>query len=345
MYDTVGNGRSLSNQDLINLGFPTQIEVISVPEDIIPPQLLEFDFSPKSIDTSSSSQQVTFTLRLTDNLSGVVAATFPFVSPSGQQYRFAGVYEDARISGDALDGIYRCAMEFPQYSEAGTWHLSYLWMYDTVGNGRSLSNQDLINLGFPTQIENGGERQVSVLAVADEEYIDCYDDWWDPWDQDQWKSEMVKAVELGDNAFEREFQINFVVKEIGTWDSDDNTHDLYKLFDEVRREIDKGTNDVMVAFTNQDIKGNVRENLFWGPYTGGILGLAEGLGDDIIVVLAKDQIIDNVHQHEYSHLFGAPDHGNVMQINCIMSYAWSLKINDWCGDCYSTISAKKWREF
>jgi len=109
-----------------------------------------------------------------------------------------------------------------------------------------------------------------------------------------------------------------------------------------------------VAFTNQNIEGNIREKLFWGPYTGGVLGYAEGenlgtaeaiLGDDIIVVLVKNEYIDNVHQHEYSHLFGAPDHGDVKEIRCIMSYAWAMKINDWCSDCYSTISANKWREF
>lgn len=217
------------------------------------------------------------------------------------------------------------------------------------------------------------ERTVSVYAVADEEYIDYYDDWWNPWDQDQWKSEVVRAVELGDDAFEREFQINFVVKEIGTWDSDDRTNSLYELGVEAIREVDKGVNDVMVAFTNQDVKEAKRERWWEKPwwkksaYVSGILAFADGenlgteeaiLGNYIIVLLLKDQFIDNVHQHEYSHLFGAPDHcwylsSGEMQCDpvsdpstpCIMRYDWAMRTNNWCSSCYSTISTNKWREF
>ena len=56
---------------------------------------------------------------------------------------------------------------------------------------------------------------------------------------------------------------------------------------------------------------------------------------------------DNVHQHEYSHLFGASDHDRCGEegIRCIMTYDWAYKINEWCRDCYSKIIANKWREF
>ncbi|GAI30338.1 unnamed protein product, partial [marine sediment metagenome] len=117
------------------------------------------------------------------------------------------------------------------------------------------------------------------------------------------------------------------------------------LFNEVTREIDKGTNDVMVAFTGQ---------LSW--WTTPYHGLAEGdnlctekpvLGDDVIVVRVPSFWVDNVHQHEYSHLFGAPDHDvcDGKEIRCIMSYDWAYKINEWCNDCYSKIIANKWRTF
>jgi hypothetical protein len=199
-----------------------------------------------------------------------------------------------------------------------------------------------------TVIISAEERIVLVKAVADEEYIDYYDDWWDPGDQDQWRTEVRKAVELGDDAFFERFYINFVVNEVGTWDSDDKLNTLEALFDEARREVDKGANDIMVAFTNQDIRGNRREWGLWGGYTGGTLGLAERLGDDVIVVLVAGYLIRFVHQHEYSHLFGAPDHDQ--DAVCIMAANYNpqvvrRRITIWCDSCYSIISANKWRSF
>ena len=185
---------------------------------------------------------------------------------------------------------------------------------------------------FSVSATDSPEREVSVLAVADEEYVAHFDQGWNPWDQDQWKSEVVKAVELGDNAFEKEFKINFVVKEIGTWDSDDRVQTLLELFDEVRAEVNKGSNDVMVAFSDQVEP--------W-PHPG----YAEALGDATIVVPVPFWQTDNLLQHELSHLFGAPDHGNVAGIRCIMSYYWSWRINDWCADCRSTIIINKMRQF
>ena len=39
--------------------------------DVTPPQLLAFDFTPTSIDVTTSPQSVTATLRVTDDISGV----------------------------------------------------------------------------------------------------------------------------------------------------------------------------------------------------------------------------------------------------------------------------------
>jgi hypothetical protein len=45
-------------------------------------------------------------------------------------------------------------MTLPQYSEAGTWKLDYISVYDEVGNRRRLSYDDASNLGFPTTFQN-----------------------------------------------------------------------------------------------------------------------------------------------------------------------------------------------
>lgn len=150
--DNVGNTREYREQDLIALGFPTELEVMSAIEDTQPPHLLEFDFSPKSINTGAGSQSVTFTLRVTDDISGVYGVGWYVQSPSSKE-RSALILEF--VSGDGLDGVYQDSIEFPQYEELGTWHVTNVHLTDNVGNHREYWEQDLIDLSFPTELTNG----------------------------------------------------------------------------------------------------------------------------------------------------------------------------------------------
>ncbi len=153
LRDNVGIWVAISEDDLIELGFETTIEVISNPEDLAPPELTELDFTPTTIDVSASSQIVTFTLRLTDEFSGVSQASWLIASPSGTQTRGNWVNHWHRISGDELDGVYERTVEFPQYSETGTWHVVHVEIRDNVGNWKAISGDELINMGFLTEIE------------------------------------------------------------------------------------------------------------------------------------------------------------------------------------------------
>src|ERR687884_601183 len=92
-------------------------------QDISPPQLIEFSFSPTSIDVSAGSQSVTASFRLTDALSGVSFACVNFRSPSGQQGRGVCVGSGNLISGDAHDGVYQGSIEFQHLNESGIWHI------------------------------------------------------------------------------------------------------------------------------------------------------------------------------------------------------------------------------
>jgi hypothetical protein len=51
--------------------------------DTTRPQLLSFSFNPTTVDVSSSPQTVTFTMRITDDLSGFSYGSFLLSSPSG----------------------------------------------------------------------------------------------------------------------------------------------------------------------------------------------------------------------------------------------------------------------
>jgi hypothetical protein len=50
--------------------------------DLTPPQLTGFDFTPKTIDVTATSVDVTCTIDVTDDLSGVKQASCLFISPN-----------------------------------------------------------------------------------------------------------------------------------------------------------------------------------------------------------------------------------------------------------------------
>ena len=182
------------------------------------------------------------------------------------------------------------------------------------------------------------QRDISVRAAADEEYVARFDQARDPYDQDQYKSEMKKAVAQGNKAFLEEFKINFVVNNTVTWDSDDNTTDLRILFNEARLEVDKGSNDVLVIFTGQI-------DYLKAYFSGSPIGLAFRPEASIMVIHRSSLFMDNLMQHEFSHIFGAPDHGDDASKYCIMSYSYVDITNHWCGECHSTIMTNRLRGF
>ncbi|MBI1738700.1 MAG: hypothetical protein HYR58_05580, partial [Acidobacteria bacterium] len=79
----------------------------SAQQDTTPPVLLDYSFSPSAIDTTNSSQDVTFTAHITDDLGGLSQACFSFYSPSQTQSRGACFGWWNRIQGNELDGIYQ----------------------------------------------------------------------------------------------------------------------------------------------------------------------------------------------------------------------------------------------
>lgn len=148
LTDEVFNERFLSQSDVASQGFPTMFQVTGT-QDITPPQLVSFSFNPTSINTSSSSQNVTFTTRITDDVSGVRFVTLTFQAPSGTQ--FSGTA--TRISGNALDGVYQGTVNFPQFSQTGTYNVATVRLTDEVFNERFVNQNDLTSQGFPTMLQ------------------------------------------------------------------------------------------------------------------------------------------------------------------------------------------------
>ncbi len=81
-------------------------------EDTTPPELVDFNFAPNTINVSSASQDVTFTMQITDDLSGVYYGKLYFQNHSGGNSVGAYVYASDRISGDQYDGVYQGVLNF-----------------------------------------------------------------------------------------------------------------------------------------------------------------------------------------------------------------------------------------
>ena len=135
--------------------------IVPIP-DTTPPELIDFSFTPTSIDVSIGSQDVILTMHVTDDLSGFNHANVTFQSPSGQN-RIGTVYSTDLISGTKQDGIFEASMSFPQFAETGTWRVNSVFLDDPWDNQVSYSEAQLIAMGFPTELDVVCEPTIEII--------------------------------------------------------------------------------------------------------------------------------------------------------------------------------------
>jgi len=147
-------GNEIINRENVKANDNLENEIFS---DTEPPQLVEFDFTPKVIDTTDGPATITFTMRITDDLSGVnnQSDRIFFRSSSSSQAIGGFLYDEAdRISGDKKDGIYVDTIVLPQYSAPGIWKFEDIVLRDEVYNSRLLNYDDFVDMGFPVELIN-----------------------------------------------------------------------------------------------------------------------------------------------------------------------------------------------
>ena len=172
LNDNLGNGEWLYYEDVAALGYPASFWVGGAGGDSDPPHLLDFDFEPKMVDTSVSSALITFTLHLTDDLSGVangVATPTQILFRGPSTYQFVYTTFDANdtlVLGDEMDGVFRNSMELPRFSETGLWSVDWLLLNDNLGNGEWLYYEDVAALGYPASFWVGSVRHQTYLPIA-----------------------------------------------------------------------------------------------------------------------------------------------------------------------------------
>ncbi|HEX4490239.1 MAG TPA: putative Ig domain-containing protein [Acidimicrobiia bacterium] len=137
------------------------LQTASATSDTTPPVLSAFDFTPKSIDTSSAPATITVTATITDDLSGFDHGdvTFSALGRTGETPAEADVEFDAsdRISGTALAGTYQNTMTFQPTAIGGKWGVQpggSAWFYDAAGNSATYGADDFRAAGFPTEFAN-----------------------------------------------------------------------------------------------------------------------------------------------------------------------------------------------
>jgi hypothetical protein len=157
LYDNAGNSTFPRTADLLRLGLPTDLAVLSTTADTQVPEILTITFAPAAIDVSNGPQSITMTIALTDNLSGIDFSRFLewrviLRSPSGRQEQYIAGRDFQLVSGTALNGVWRATHIFPQHAEAGVWSVSDLWLSDLADNERYLRAADLAAAGLTTTL-------------------------------------------------------------------------------------------------------------------------------------------------------------------------------------------------
>lgn len=158
--DSAGNQVTMS---LAELGLIDTIQVASATPDITPPEIFNLDFTPKAINTSAGPVEISVTMQLQDDLSGLSfetdAPSITFVigaefrSPSGGQTVRQSTFGGHTLStGTALDGTWDGPITMRQFSESGTWSLSTIRLKDKTNNKIAFSEADLQALGLDTKL-------------------------------------------------------------------------------------------------------------------------------------------------------------------------------------------------
>jgi uncharacterized repeat protein (TIGR01451 family) len=148
--DAVGNVRNYSFQDLKNLGFDSDFEIVnSKLRDTIPPSLFSINIDPNVVDISDSSQIAMITMSLTDDLSGIkgtVSAACIF--PNGTTFFGSAV----PVSGTPTNGVWSASIPISLGMPPGFAKIN-IGIIDAAGNFRNYNSQDLKDLGFDSDFE------------------------------------------------------------------------------------------------------------------------------------------------------------------------------------------------
>lgn len=111
------------------------------------PNLTTFTFSPTSINTAAGPADVTVTFDLADTAANISYFEMAFIDPTGAfvQRGFKSMTPAPTVSDSVI-------VNFPRFSNAGTWKVLAVFAADTMGNTLFLDTAGVIARGFPTNL-------------------------------------------------------------------------------------------------------------------------------------------------------------------------------------------------
>jgi hypothetical protein len=141
MKDNLGNTGAV---DLVAQFGAASAEVTNAAAtwDAGPPQVTAFSITPTEFNTESAGQTLAVTATLTDDQSGVGAASIDLRPLIGNQWRACSLQ---RVSGDDLSGVYSGTLDMPKGTKEGMWSAS-LVMTDNLGDYVWLGPDELASL-------------------------------------------------------------------------------------------------------------------------------------------------------------------------------------------------------
>jgi prepilin-type N-terminal cleavage/methylation domain-containing protein len=98
--------------------------------DSTPPSVQSISISPTTVDVNDGPVEVTVSVQVTDDLSGVSWGNVRLQSPSGSYLYFWLSLED----GTNLNGLWEGVEEIGEFAESGTWNVTGVVFYDFAGN-------------------------------------------------------------------------------------------------------------------------------------------------------------------------------------------------------------------
>lgn len=130
-------------------------------EDRTPPKLTALSLAPASVDVTSASATVVFTLSLEDAGAGVELFTVMFAGPG--QSSGPSCTGGSLVSGSRNKGIWTCTATIPRGAAQGAWGVPLLILRDYAGNQVTYTTSQLLAAGFPTAFTVVGSGAASTL--------------------------------------------------------------------------------------------------------------------------------------------------------------------------------------
>lgn len=140
---------------------PTKATGPVATEDRTPPKLTALSLAPTSVDVTSASATVVFTLSTEDAGSGVELFTVMFAGPG--QSSGPSCTGGSLVGGSRNKGTWTCTATIPRGAAQGAWGVPQLNLRDYAGNQVTYTTSQLLAAGFPTTFAVVGSGPASTL--------------------------------------------------------------------------------------------------------------------------------------------------------------------------------------